>query len=772
MHGTHRAAAIAVAAILALSSVPVAAQSASGAISGAVSRGVSGAIGGAVASRLAKPSLDIQNSAGPVAAMAADPTRRHVVIRLADGSLRLWDLDRGSQHRIEAPAAGALAVFPDGATVAVGGPDGVRLIDTRGGTVAATLPHTMATALAVAPDGATLAAGDAQGKVTVWDIAARRQRLSLGLPLAAAMIALDSDRLATTDGKGQLRVFDLQSGQPVGAGESLGAPALALSIAGSQAIVVGADGAARRIELSTGRVASAGRAARKPSQAAVDAKGRQAALGDGEGRIVIVDAATGQARRTIEGPKNTIQGLMFNPAGTRLVSVGGDGVLRVWEIETGKALVQLVSTQSGWSAIDIDGRFDGSEGGLADVRWRVDQAAVPLDQLAKRYFEPGLLAAYFSDAQPNLNAIPGPIAAGLPAPPKVEIDLPEPPKKAGEPYTVIVVATDQGGGIGGIRLYHNGKVVDPGAFVEQQEAVKDKTRIRAAAFRIVPVGGLNTLRAAASAQWEVEGLSDRVELQFPGDPPRATLHVLTIGINKYKDKRLELEYSVPDATAILRRVKAQAGALYANVVETRLFDGQATGANIRAQLRRLAEATKQEDSVVLYYAGHGIPFRDEWMLLPWETSFAEDEDDYVGKGVTAAEIQEALVNAKAQRILMMFDSCHSGGGVDLFNKSLRFHRRLFREISREAGVTVIAAARPDQSAAEVPKLGHGAFTYTVLAGLDGKAAEQRQQGLVTAHGLAGYTSAALPALTQQLLQEAQEPMAFTLGADFALGRTR
>ncbi len=770
MHGIHRAAAIAVAAILALSSAPVAAQSASGAISGAVSRGISGAIGGAVASRLAKPSLEIQNSAGPVAALAADPTRRHIAVRLADGSLRLWDLDRGSQRRIDAPAAGALAVFPDGATIAVGGPDGVRLIDTRSGTVAATLAHPSASVLAVAPDGATLAAGDAQGKVTVWEIAARRQRLSL--PLAAARIALDGDRLVTADGKGQLRVFDLQSGQPVGAGEALGAPALALSIAGNQALVVGADGVTRRVDLVTGKAAPAGRAGRKPSTAAVDAQGRHAALGDGEGRIAIVDAGTGEARRTIEGPKTPIEGLMFNPAGTRLVSAGGDGVLRVWDVESGKALVQLVSTQSGWSVIDLDGRFDGSEGGLADVRWRVDQAAVPLDQLAKRYFEPGLLAAYFSDAQPSLKATPGTIATGLPAPPKVEIDLPEPPKKAGEPYTVIVVATDQGGGIGGIRLYHNGKVVDPGAFVEQQEAVKDKTRIRAAAFRIVPVGGLNTLRAAASAQWEVEGLSDRVELQFPGEPPRATLHVLTIGINKYKDKRLELEYSVPDATAILGRVKAQAGALYANVVETRLFDGQATGANIRAQLKRLAEATKQEDSVVLYYAGHGIPFRDDWMLLPWETSFADNEEDYVGKGVTAAEIQEALVNAKAQRILMMFDSCHSGGGVDLFNKSLRFHRRLFREISREAGVTVIAAARPDQSAAEVPKLGHGAFTYTVLAGLDGKAAEQRQQGLVTAHGLAGYTSATLPALTQQLLQEAQEPMAFTLGADFALGRAR
>ncbi|MBL8707447.1 MAG: PQQ-binding-like beta-propeller repeat protein, partial [Rhodospirillales bacterium] len=555
MHGINRAAAIALAAIVAISGGPAAAQSAAGAISNSVSRGISGAIGGAVASRLAKPSLEIANGAGPVAAMAADPTRRHIAIRLADGSLRLWDLDRGSQRRIPIQGVGAMAVFPDGATIALAAESAVQLVDSRSGAVVATISTaTRPGAIALSPDGATLAAGDAQGRVVVWEVARRTARQTLSLGSAADALALEGDRLVAADAKGQLRLFDLQRGGQIGQAESLGGPAIALSIAGGQAVAIGADGAMKRIDLATGKAAQGPRASRKATQAVTDAQGRLAALGDGEGRIVLVDATTGQTRRTIDGPKTAIQGLMFNPAGTRLISAGADGVLRVWDAESGKALVQLVSTQSGWSAIDLDGRFDGSEGGLADVRWRVDQAAVPLDQLARRYFEPGLLAAYLGDATPDLAATPGAVTAGMPAPPKVEIDLPEPPTKAGEPYTVIVVATDQGGGIGGVRLYHNGKIVDPGAFVQQQEAVKDKTRIRAAAFRITPVGGLNSLRAAASAQWDVEGMSERVELNFPGDPPRATLHVLTIGINKYKDKKLALDYSVPDATAIQNRV--------------------------------------------------------------------------------------------------------------------------------------------------------------------------------------------------------------------------
>jgi uncharacterized caspase-like protein len=100
-----------------------------------------------------------------------------------------------------------------------------------------------------------------------------------------------------------------------------------------------------------------------------------------------------------------------------------------------------------------------------------------------------------------------------------------------------------------------------------------------------------------------------------------------------------------------------------------------------------------------------------------------------------------------------------------------FHRRLFRDLSKSAGITVLAATRWDQSAAELHALGHGVFTYVTLSGLDGRAA-LAQAGLVTAHELTGFVGRNLPPLSRRYLREPQEVSAFTLGADFPLVQAR
>ena len=84
-------------------------------------------------------------------------------------------------------------------------------------------------------------------------------------------------------------------------------------------------------------------------------------------------------------------------------------------------------------------------------------------------------------------------------------------------------------------------------------------------------------------------------------------------------------------------------------------------------------------------------------------------------------------------------------------------------------LTILAATRADQSAAELPRLGHGVFTHVALEGLAG-AADIERSGVVTAHALSNFVAERLPSVSRQQLGIAQEPSAFALGADFALGR--
>jgi uncharacterized caspase-like protein len=81
-------------------------------------------------------------------------------------------------------------------------------------------------------------------------------------------------------------------------------------------------------------------------------------------------------------------------------------------------------------------------------------------------------------------------------------------------------------------------------------------------------------------------------------------------------------------------------------------------------------------------------------------------------------------------------------------------------------VHVVAASSKDQFAAEVKELGHGVFTYTLLEGLNGKAAGGGDT--VSVRKLMGYIEENLPELTQKYKQEAQYPVVDSRGMDFPL----
>jgi uncharacterized caspase-like protein len=65
-------------------------------------------------------------------------------------------------------------------------------------------------------------------------------------------------------------------------------------------------------------------------------------------------------------------------------------------------------------------------------------------------------------------------------------------------------------------------------------------------------------------------------------------------------------------------------------------------------------------------------------------------------------------------------------------------------MGRDTGVALLAAARRDQNAAEIPRLGHGAFTHVMLDGLTGNADLSRSDGISVGE-LMTYSSSQLPA---------------------------
>ena len=106
------------------------------------------------------------------------------------------------------------------------------------------------------------------------------------------------------------------------------------------------------------------------------------------------------------------------------------------------------------------------------------------------------------------------------------------------------------------------------------------------------------------------------------------LHVLAIGINKYKNPALNLNYAQPDAKGISNFFRQKGKGLFKKVEIVEIYNEQATKENISAKLKQL-QNTHPQDVVLIYLAGHGEGLNYKWYFIPHELTFPERENDVI-----------------------------------------------------------------------------------------------------------------------------------------------
>ncbi len=499
---------------------------------------------------------------------------------------------------------------------------------------------------------------------------------------------------------------------------------------------------------------------------------QMASIGTAGGQLRVTDPQSGQALDITVAPGSSRYFVVDRPF-RRLITGGNDGIVRVRNLDTGELLVQIISTLSGWTAVDAQGRFDGTITGVDDVKWLASQLKLPIDNFSQPYYEPGLVARYIRAPSGFLAPAPTPVFGGIALPPKVAVTA----QAAGNGVEVTIVAQDQGGGVASISLFQNGKLVpiqrQIGERKEAQNGVPSTIRI----YRVPLAPGVNHFEAVATSLKQVEGehaIADVsgavVAAPAPAPTPNAapapvsaaslpTLHILTVGINKYRDARLNLDYGVSDATAILQSLQTSQGA-FGKVIAKKLIDQGATRAAIIKALTDYQNAPVN-DVLVVYLAGHGEIVGDDWYFLPHDFVFTPA--GIKTTGISATTWRDLLSRVGPQRVMILIDSCKSGGSIDTLATAI--DRRLLRSLGRDAGVAILAGARRDQSAEEFPQLHHGAFTYVLLQGVGGKA-DAQHNGQITTNQLLTYSTSELPLLTKKLINQMQVPVAYSRGEDF------
>ena len=182
------------------------------------------------------------------------------------------------------------------------------------------------------------------------------------------------------------------------------------------------------------------------------------------------------------------------------------------------------------------------------------------------------------------------------------------------------------------------------------------------------------------------------------------LRAVFIGINKHSDAGIpELTGATKDATALWALFKDSVE----GILDRRLLDEEATAASIRDALdASLGEAAPQ-DTVVIFFAGHGTPSHQ---LVPFDT-------DLSAVGQTTIPMQELADRLKctaARASLIILDCCFSGGAPARVLEGLPAARAAGPAVIDLGGNgrLILAAARDDQEALELGQ--HGLFTAAML----------------------------------------------------------
>lgn len=721
-----------------------------------------------------RPQLAVRNPAGAVESLSLSTDGKLLAIMLADNSIRLFDLQTGTQRiRLSGGANRfrAVAIDADNRFVVTGGADGTVTVwdGATGARLRVMERHEGAVnALVITPDGSAAASGGADGKVRLWSLATG-QGLGILSGHTGAVLSLaispDGARIVSGGADGRAVMWSRADGSVIATlgGQSDGVVAVGFDSAG-RVVTTDGTGSVRVWAPNSASPARTFRSAQGAAGAQVTADGRYVVLGAAGGRASLHDIDSGQLVKEFSGPSGSARYMLVDVKRQRLLMGGADGMVRVLNLSDGANLAQIVSTLNGWAVLDTQGRFDGSQQGVTDVEWIANQAELPIDNFSQNYYEPGLLAKHFA-AQPIFVAeAASPVSEGIFQPPQSRIALSPGPYLAGQTVVVTVTTEDRQGGIGEVRLFQNGKLVPRESITAERNETRNNVPTRETVYRVQLVAGATRFEALAGSDQRIDGAPTFADVTATGARPLPTLHIVTIGINKYRDSRLDLDYGAPDALAILATLGQSTATLFDKVVEYRLLDDAASRSNILALLKTLRLA-RPDDEVVIFYAGHGTIHGKEWYLVPYDVAMASEQDQ-IRSSVSASELRDAVVHIGAERILIFVDACRSGGSVETLASAM--DRKVLRELAREAGVGILAASRPDQLAAELPSLGHGAFTYVVLQGLAGRADREPADGRITVSKLLNYSLETLPTVTEKLGILPQVPMAYRRGSDFVV----
>ena len=228
-------------------------------------------------------------------------------------------------------------------------------------------------------------------------------------------------------------------------------------------------------------------------------------------------------------------------------------------------------------------------------------------------------------------------------------------------------------------------------------------------------------------------------------PPRTW--ALLVGISEYEKlpSDLWLQYADKDARTFAGFLRSARGGAVPAAQMLVLSNREATTAAVRKAFTTfLKDGPGREDTVYIMVAGHGTVDANGAYILTYDS----DPENLARSAITMGELR-ALVEHEltiAGRVVLLADVCRAAAIAGQKSAGIGGAVEKLSDVPGE--MLGLMAARPKELSNEGPQFGggHGAFTYSVLKGLEG-AADADHDGAVTAGELIDYVTTDVAKMT-------------------------
>jgi uncharacterized caspase-like protein len=239
-------------------------------------------------------------------------------------------------------------------------------------------------------------------------------------------------------------------------------------------------------------------------------------------------------------------------------------------------------------------------------------------------------------------------------------------------------------------------------------------------------------------------------------------HALLIGVGSHTfAPYLDVPISVDDAQAMADVLTSETYCGYSPHQVNLLHDGSATREGILNGLNELANSVKPGDTVTIFYCGHGDYGTDgEYYLVSHDARISGNKVQ-AGTGVSQAALVESLQKIPAERVLVIFNACHSGEISPTLGVDQAMGSKILPDTTKDAllssgsGRIIITACKEEQ----LSYIGKGdvsLFTQALVDGLRGKGIVSRG-GFISAFDLYTATYESVIETVQAAYNKQQEP---------------